>query len=68
MAKTAHPRQDAREHVLTREARDLLHFSSSEGALAFLRARGLSPIVRGRSYLWRRAEVLALLTSTEVSP
>lgn len=59
---------DDGDHILTREARDLLHFASTEGAIAFLRARGLSPIVRGRSYLWRRAEVLALLTSAKVRP
>jgi hypothetical protein len=54
--------------VLSREAMHLLRFNSVDGAITFLRARGLSPIVRGRSYLWRRAEVLALLTSAKVSP
>jgi len=57
-----HPRsKKEKDLILTREATDMLCYQSMDGALAFMRQQGLVPIVRGRCFLWRRDEVVALL-------
>ncbi len=47
--------------VLTRDAAQLLHYLSVDATIVYLRKQGLIPVVRGRAFLWHRAEVLALL-------
>jgi hypothetical protein len=55
------PKASSTDLLLTREVAALLRFSCVDGALAHLRQHGLSPIVRGRAFLWRRSDIAALI-------
>ena len=62
---TPNPKASSTDLLLTREVAALLRFSSVDGTLAHLRQHGLTPIVRGRAFLWRRTDVLALVSKTK---
>lgn len=51
--------------LLTREVSFMLRFSSPDATIAFLREHGCQPVSRGRAFLWRRADILALLNQQQ---
>lgn len=62
------PLRPQHEHWLTREAAAFLRYRKSEDAIAFMRRRGLRPIVRGRCLLWHAAAVQRLVEPEAVTP
>ncbi len=63
---TPNPKASSTDLLLTREVAALLRFNSVDGTLAHLRQHGLTPIVRGRAFLWRRNDVAALIDQKAV--
>ena len=53
--------------LLSREAMTLLRYTTVDGAIAYLRQQGFVPIRRGRAFLWKRTDVVALMAGTENS-
>ena len=56
------------ELLLTREIAAHYRFASVDGAISFLRQRGVRPICRGRAFLWQRSDVEALFSAKVAQP
>lgn len=54
--------------LLTREVADRWRFASPDGAIAYLRQRGVRSIRRGRVLLWSAAEVERVFSAEENMP
>lgn len=51
----------------TDELRRLLHYTSNAGVIDFCRRSGLTPVRRGRCFLWSRDDVVRILEASQAA-